>query len=117
MKAANKIVDAHGDITREDFTKFTQDTKLTDFHVAEGAPLQKQNSTKWQPTSSKMEPYKTHPDVKPSGGKLLCCYSTASEVMSPRAHVSQVQGMLPRAQISQVQVMSSRAQIFQVQVR
>ena len=92
LKAANKIVDA-GDITREDFTKFAQDTKLIDFHVAEGVSLQKQNPTKWQPTASKMDPDKTHPNVKPSGGNLLCCYSTASEVMSPRAQIYQVQVM------------------------
>ena len=58
LKALSKIVDEHGDINREDFTKFAQDTKLTDFHVVEGAPLQKQTTTKWQPTASKMDPDK-----------------------------------------------------------
>ena len=46
LKALSKIVDEHGDINREDFTKFAQDTKLTDFHVVEGVPFQKHQAKK-----------------------------------------------------------------------
>ena len=44
MKAVSKIVDDNGDISKENFTKFALDTKLTDFNITEGVSIHKQNT-------------------------------------------------------------------------
>ena len=64
MKAVSKIVDDNGDISKENFTKFAIDTKLTDFNITEGVSIHKQNTIKWQQTPSKLNQPMTNSDRK-----------------------------------------------------
>ena len=74
-KAAKKIADENGEINREDFFKFSIDTKLLDFGqaVGDGSLLQKQKKQAAVKEGREME------EKKSSSGKVTNALTSLSQ--------------------------------------